>query len=164
MNKKKAVPLQPAWEKKGYRGRRSPKRGEPRERRSGEFIEVMREWHNRGKKEREACIWKYRGYNFKREKKFMERRLEIDKRKKQRRAYGGCLGFPRRRRTWKAAKSSGDWQTRSDPEVSEWENPICWRHITPQGGQTQRTETSKYLQEEKEISISRVVASEMERA
>ena len=46
-----------------------------------------------------------------------------DKHKKQKRAYGGCLGFRRRRRTWKAAKSSGELQTGIDPEISEWGNP-----------------------------------------
>ena len=35
---------------------------------------------------------------------------------------------------------------------------------TGNGGRTRRTETSQYPQEKKEISISRVVASEKERA
>ena len=39
------------------------------------------------------------------------------------RAYGGCLGTNRRRRTWQAAKSVGEWQTRVDPAMSEWGNP-----------------------------------------
>ena len=42
---------------------------------------------------------------------------------KLRRAYGGCLGSQRRRRTWTAAKSSGEPLTGFDPEISEWGNP-----------------------------------------
>ena len=42
---------------------------------------------------------------------------------KLQRAHGGCLGDERRRRTWIAAKSSGELLTNSDPEISEWENP-----------------------------------------
>ena len=56
-----------------------------------------------------------------------------------------------------------------DPQMSEWGNPVWWTHIihTPihnvwkgTGG----TETSKYPEEKKETSISKVAASEMERA
>jgi hypothetical protein len=39
------------------------------------------------------------------------------------RAYGGCLGGGRRRRTWTAAISSGKSLTDCDPEISEWGNP-----------------------------------------
>jgi len=39
------------------------------------------------------------------------------------RAYGGCLGANRRRRTWQAAKSFGEPQAGFDPEMSEWGNP-----------------------------------------
>src|SRR5713101_8302310 len=39
------------------------------------------------------------------------------------RAYGGCLGARRRRRTWQAAKSLGELQASFDPGVSEWGNP-----------------------------------------
>ena len=39
------------------------------------------------------------------------------------RAYGGCLGANRRRRTWQAAKSFGEPQAGFDPEISEWGNP-----------------------------------------
>ena len=39
------------------------------------------------------------------------------------RAHGGCLGVERRRRTWTAAKSSGEPRTGCDPEVPEWGNP-----------------------------------------
>ena len=42
---------------------------------------------------------------------------------KLQRAYGGCLGDKRRRRTWTAAKSFGELLTSYDPEISEWENP-----------------------------------------
>ena len=45
-----------------------------------------------------------------------------DKAKLQR-AYGGCLGSQRRRRTWIAAISSGEPLTGPDPEISEWGNP-----------------------------------------
>jgi len=34
------------------------------------------------------------------------------------RAYGGCLGANRRRRTWQAAKSLGEPQTGFDPGMS----------------------------------------------
>src|SRR5215831_2815247 len=42
---------------------------------------------------------------------------------KLQRAYGGCLGSQRRRRTWTAAISSGEPLTGFDPEISEWGNP-----------------------------------------
>src|ERR1700730_13981222 len=42
---------------------------------------------------------------------------------KLQRAYGGCLGSQRRRRTWTAAISSGEPLTGCDPEISEWGNP-----------------------------------------
>jgi hypothetical protein len=48
---------------------------------------------------------------------------------KLRRAYGGCLGSQRRRRTWTAAISSGEPLTGRDPEISEWGNP---RGVKPQ--------------------------------
>ena len=38
------------------------------------------------------------------------------------RAYGGCLGASRRRRTWQAAKSLGELQASIDPGMSEWGN------------------------------------------
>lgn len=59
---------------------------------------------------------------------------------------------------------AGDRQTRVDPAVSEWGNPAGWRPVTYSYGQTQGTETSKYLKEKKEKSISLVVASEQETA
>ena len=46
------------------------------------------------------------------------------------RAYGGCLGSWRRRKTWYAAISSGDLQTGFDPEISEWDNPLGRRPNT----------------------------------
>src|SRR5271155_1699291 len=39
------------------------------------------------------------------------------------RAYGGCLGARRRRRTWQAAISLGEPQAGFDPGISEWGNP-----------------------------------------
>ena len=42
---------------------------------------------------------------------------------KLQRAYGGCLGSQRRRRTWTAAISSGEPLTGRDPEISEWGTP-----------------------------------------
>ena len=39
------------------------------------------------------------------------------------RAYGGCLGARRRRRTWQAAISLGEPQAGFDPGMSEWGNP-----------------------------------------
>ena len=44
------------------------------------------------------------------------------------RAFGGCLGTERRRRTWQAAKSSGEWSAHGDPEISEWGNPAREGH------------------------------------
>ncbi len=38
--------------------------------------------------------------------------------------------------------------------MSEWGNPLCWRHSTPQGEVTRGTETSKYPEEKKTISDS----------
>ena len=38
------------------------------------------------------------------------------------RAYGGCLGVERRRRTWTAAISLGELLTSFDPGISEWGN------------------------------------------
>ena len=81
------------------------------------------------------------------------------------RAHGGYLGDERRRRTWTAAKSSGELLTNCDPEISEWDNPR--RDYLPAGGQyiaimqrTRGTETSKYPEESKSIEIPLVVASE----
>ena len=95
------------------------------------------------KKEKIVCIIKYRDYDFKRdEKKFISREVT--------RANGGCLGFWRRGRTWKAAKRCGDLPTRNDPHISEWGNPREWSSRTSKEEQTQGTETSQYLQEKKE--------------
>ena len=40
------------------------------------------------------------------------------------RAYGGCLGASRRRRTWPAAISLGEPLAGFDPGISEWGNPL----------------------------------------
>jgi hypothetical protein len=48
--------------------------------------------------------------------------------------------------------------------MSEWGNPMSRRLITSQEEQTQGTETSKYLEEEKTTVIAPVVASERARA
>ena len=84
---------------------------------------------------------------------------------KLRRAHGGCLGDQRRRRTWTAAKSSGEPLTGFDPEISEWGNPR--RDYLPAGGEyitnrqpSQGTETSKYLDEKKAKATPSVAASE----
>src|SRR5215472_16228808 len=88
---------------------------------------------------------------------------------KLRRAHGGCLGDQRRRRTWTAAKSSGEPLTGCDPEVSEWGNPR--RDYLPSHAEyigmrkpSQGTETSKYLDERKSKETPLVVASERGRA
>src|SRR3712207_8497420 len=39
------------------------------------------------------------------------------------RAFGGCLGARRRRRTWHAAISRGEMRAIVDPRMSEWGNP-----------------------------------------
>jgi hypothetical protein len=81
------------------------------------------------------------------------------------RARGGCLGIGRRRRTWTAAKSSGESLTDCDPEISESGNRAAMsRQLRAEyiGAQwpTRGTETSKYPEEEKSIEIPLVVASE----
>eukprot|EP00831_Metopus_contortus_P030644 TRINITY_DN2508_c0_g1_i9.p4 TRINITY_DN2508_c0_g1~~TRINITY_DN2508_c0_g1_i9.p4 ORF type:complete len:160 (+),score=21.06 TRINITY_DN2508_c0_g1_i9:103-582(+) len=82
------------------------------------------------------------------------------------RAYGGCLGISRRRKTRQAAISFGERQTRFDPEISEWGNPaevmLCHLSLNKIGlkSDTQGSETSQYLQEKKIIMIPQVVASE----
>jgi hypothetical protein len=88
---------------------------------------------------------------------------------KLRRAHGGCLGDQRRRRTWTAAKSSGEPLTGFDPEISEWGNPR--RDYLPARDEyivtrqpSQGTETSKYLDESKSKETPLVVASERGRA
>ena len=48
-----------------------------------------------------------------------------------------------------------------NPQISEWGNPAGWRPVIPQGKQTHRTETSKYVEENKSNEIPKVVASEM---
>ena len=84
-------------------------------------------------------------------------------------AQGECLGSKRRRKTWQPAKSPGELATSIDPRISEWGNPIgeillsCTEYIGAEK-QTWRTETSKYPEEKKSTEISRVVASERERA
>ncbi len=48
----------------------------------------------------------------------------------ERRAFGGCLGTRRRRRTWHAAKSLGEPRAGFDPRMSEWGNPSARRSCT----------------------------------
>jgi hypothetical protein len=48
----------------------------------------------------------------------------------KRRAFGGCLGTRRRRRTWHAAKSHGEPRAGVDPWMSEWGNPPRWGIFT----------------------------------
>ena len=87
---------------------------------------------------------------------------------KQTRAQGECLGIRSRRKTWQAAISCGELQISLDPQISECGNTygeepyiINWIHRLMRG--TLGTETSKYQEEEKSTEISRVVASESER-
>ena len=87
---------------------------------------------------------------------------------KQRRAQGECLGIRSRRKTWQAAISCGELQISLDPQISECGNTygeepyiINWIHRLMRG--TLGTETSKYQEEEKSTEISQVVASESER-
>ena len=87
---------------------------------------------------------------------------------KQTRAQGECLGIRSRRKTWQAAISHGELQISLDPWISECGNTygeepyiINWIHRLMRG--TWGTETSKYPEEEKSTEISRVVASESER-
>ncbi len=68
------------------------------------------------------------------------------------RARGGCLGIGRRRRTWTAAKSSGESLTDSDPEISESGNRTtmsrqCGAEYIGVVQPTRGTETSKYPEE-----------------
>ncbi len=81
------------------------------------------------------------------------------------RARGGCLGIGRRRRTWTAAKSSGESLTDSDPEISESGNRTTMsRQFRAEyiGAEqpTRGTETSKYPEEKISTDIPQVVASE----
>jgi hypothetical protein len=84
-------------------------------------------------------------------------------------AHGGCLGSKRRRKTWQPAKSPGELATSFDPRISEWGNPAreilsSWTEYIGPEKRTQGTETSQYLEEKKSTEISRVAASERERA
>ena len=86
------------------------------------------------------------------------------------RAGGGCLGTGSRRRARQAAIIRGEGHTPIDPRAPEWENPARREPGDPapehigRGEATGGTETSKYPEEKKETSISKVAASEMERA
>ena len=62
---------------------------------------------------------------------------------RQEKAYGGCLGVQRRRRTRQAAKSHGERQAGNEPWISEWGNPAGAIPSSRKGGHTRRTETSK---------------------
>lgn len=89
---------------------------------------------------------------------------------KLQRAYDGCLGTYRRRRTRLPAKSPGQTVTVSDPGVSESGNRTrvmsCYTLLNQisRSKLTEGTETSKYLLEEKTNVISLVAASETETA
>ena len=56
---------------------------------------------------------------------------ELTKSEKRARAYGGCLGSRRRRRTRQAAKDRGEARAALDPRVSEWGNPPCAGTASP---------------------------------
>jgi len=82
------------------------------------------------------------------------------------RAYGGCLGANRRRRTWQAAISLGKPQagfiTRGCPNGK---TPLVVDQGSPpefigRRSQTCRSETSQYAEEKKANAIPSVVASE----
>ena len=62
---------------------------------------------------------------------------------RQEKAYGGCLGVQRRRRTRQAAKSHGERQAGYEPWMSEWGNPAGAIPSSRKGSHTRRTETSK---------------------
>ena len=84
---------------------------------------------------------------------------------KLQRAYGGCLGDKRRRRTWTAAKSFGELLTSVDPKISESGNRlgVSQGAITESIGDerpTRGTETSKYPEEKKSTETPQVAASE----
>ena len=62
-------------------------------------------------------------------------------------------------------KASGSRLAGSDPEISEIGQPTRTHVLGPRNAEgTQRTETSQYLQEEKENSTPQVAASERGRA
>ncbi len=52
-----------------------------------------------------------------------------DRKLNDKRAFGGCLGTRRRRRTWHAAKSLGEPRAGFDPRISEWGNPSARRFL-----------------------------------
>ena len=80
------------------------------------------------------------------------------------RAHGGCLGVQRRGKARQAAKMPGELQMSKDPSVPEWGKPAEEVPSSRKGGQTRRTETSKYPEEKKSTEISRVAASEKDTA
>ena len=71
--------------------------------------------------------------------------------------------LPSAKKDGQAAKICGDLQTGNDPQLPNGTTMMLKTSYT-NSGRTRRTETSRYPQEEKETSISRVVASEKERA
>ena len=83
------------------------------------------------------------------------------------RAHGGCLGRDRRRRTWQAAISFGEPHTgviiRRSPNGETLPSKPRERPAEFIGGceRTQGSEPSQYLEEKKETSIPKVVASEI---
>ena len=98
---------------------------------------------------------------FKCTQQFLKERTDTDrventrqKKFKQTRAQGECLGIRSRRKTWQAAISCGELQISLDPQISECGNTydeesyiINWIHRLMRG--TWGTETSKYPEEEK---------------
>ncbi len=57
--------------------------------------------------------------------------LKRENKVKIQRAYGGCLGARRRRRTRPAAKCHGEQQAGVDPWMSEWGNPAAANRCHP---------------------------------
>jgi hypothetical protein len=84
------------------------------------------------------------------------------------RVYGGCLGVQSLRRTWlgcdKLRGVAKQTVIRRSPRSGNRPRFISWKCLCKQAQGTQGTETSQYLQEDKETSNPQVAASERGRA
>ena len=54
---------------------------------------------------------------------FLKKFKQANRKVKQERAYGECLGTVRRRRTQQTAKCSEKWDAHRESVISEWGNP-----------------------------------------